>query len=225
MDQVKSVLKANDTFHPKHKRSPLIIPVALNPELRHDPSCKTKVLGITCMAHGGHVVLQWGPVKIREQFSLLDTFITDPPCKRAEISLTVRFLKPKTPIYWPSKEHPFKIWVNRVRAFSETGLTFQDILRAALNARGGVECRDDLKLLSKGGPIGYKGFSWPLFASLREAIDLLPKYTGIKEFLDCPLMEVEVLLTDDIATPTPGERAAISALYSKIEQDREMRRH
>lgn len=169
--------------------------VTLNPELRHDEECHTRRFGQTCIGHGRNVKLQWGPAPIRQHFSLLDTFISDPPCQRAEVSLTVSFQD-------GASTFPITIAVENVTVSSETGLIFQDILRLALNARR-WSCTDKVP-----GSVSYLISSE---ASLREAIDRLPEYTTIPGLLECPLMEVKLTLLDDVAAPTPEERAAIAS--------------
>lgn len=169
--------------------------VTLNPELRHDEECHTRRFGQTCIGHGRDVKLQWGPAPIRQHFSLLDAYISDPPCKRAEVCLTVSFKD-------GASTFPITISVKNVTVSSEIGLTFQDILRLALNARE-WSCTDKVP-----GSVSYLISSE---SSLREAIDRLPKYTRIPGLLECPLMQVKLTLLDDVAAPTPDERAAIAS--------------
>lgn len=193
----------------------MVTVVAPNPELRYDEFCRMRRFGVTCLTHGNSVVLRWGPAPIRECLSLLDTYISDPPCKVAEVCLTVRFKIPADEFGCPQSkpEYPIKIWVDGVIASSESGLTFQDVLRAALYARRQTKCKDDFRFPSpyfgkKGAP-QYKTFSWNSSDQLRDVIGLLPKYTGIHEILDCPMMELKLTLLDDVAAPTPEEWAVL----------------
>jgi len=199
---------------------PMLTLVSLNPELRRDPVCKIRHYGLTCAGHGRRVMVQWGPSPIRKCHSLFDTYISDPPCKKAEVSLTVRFKKETRGALDSDPEYPIKIWVNNITASSESGLTFQDVLRAALNARGQTECKDDFNFLSQFADLSkddmfrYKTFSWAPDDSLRDAISLLPKYSGIPEILDCPLMELRLTLLDDVAATTQHERALLRQVRS-----------
>jgi hypothetical protein len=194
---------------------PALTLVSLNPELRHDPICKDRRYGLTCPGHGRRVTIQWGPVPIKQCHSLFDTYISDPPCKYAEVCLTVRFKKDVHSAADSGSEYPIKLWVSYITASSDSGLTFQDVLRAALNARGQTECKDDFNFPSQfehhieNGIFRYRTFSWARDLSLREIVGLLPEYTNIPEVLDCVLMELKMTLLDDIAAPTPQERAEL----------------
>jgi hypothetical protein len=53
----------------------------------------------------------------------------------------------------------------------------------------------------------YRQFSWAPNFSLREVIGDFSKFTEILEVLDCVLMELKMTLLDDVAVPTPQERA------------------
>ena len=189
--------------------------VSLNPELRHDEACTMRCFGLTCARHGTRVMVRWGPSPIKQCHSLFDTYISDPPCMRAEVCLTVRFKKEVNGVSDSAPEYPIKIWVSGITASSESGLTFQDVLRAALNARTGIECKDDFNFPSKLdhpselSALRYRTFSWAPNRSLREIIDDLPKHTEIPEVLECVLMELRLTLLDDIAAPTPQERAEL----------------
>jgi hypothetical protein len=55
----------------------------------------------------------------------------------------------------------------------------------------------------------YKTFSWAHNDSLKEAINRLPEYSKIPEILDCALMVLKLTLLDDVAAPTPEERALL----------------
>jgi len=191
----------------------LLTLVSLNPELRPDPLCKNQRFGLTCAGHGRRVMVQWGPTPIKRCHSLFDTYISDPPCKNAKLNLTVRFKKQVRGVADSDSEYPIKLWVSYITASSDSGLTFQDVLRAGLNARGQTECKDDFNFPSKfehhskNGIFRYRTFSWAPDLSLREVIDSLPKYTKIPEVLDCVLFELKMTLLEDIAAPTPQERA------------------
>lgn len=193
-----------------------ITPVAVNPGFRLDEGCWTRNLGINHLEHEGKVVLHWGPAKIRQQFSFLDTFITDPPCKTAEIRLTVHFRKPDHGYFdnTTEPEYPLELLVSSRTVSSEKGLTLQDLLCAALNTRRRNICQDQLNLPVLFGLPGYAPFHYGSEISLREAIALLPQYTGIKRILDCPVFEARIVLLDDVATPTPEQWATISAASS-----------
>jgi hypothetical protein len=196
---------------------PALTLVSLNPELQHDPICKDRRYGLTCPGHGRRVMVQWGPVPIKQCHSLFDTYISDPPCKYAEISLTVRFRKQelRSTVQDSDAEYPIKLWASYITASSDSGLTFQDVLRAGLNARGQTECKDDFNFPSKfehhiaDDIFRYRTFSGARDLSLREVVGLLPDYTKIPEVLDCVLMELEMTLLDDIAAPTLQERAEL----------------
>ena len=95
---------------------------------------------MTCRTHGRRFKLVWGPVPIRQCFSLFNTNISDPPCRKAEVCLTVRFKKPTTDTPDSGAEFPIRIRVDNVIASSESGLTFQDVLITALNTQGRIEC-------------------------------------------------------------------------------------
>lgn len=161
-------------------------------------------------------MVQWGPVPIKQCHSLFDTFISDPPCKYAEVCLTVRFKKKELRGAADSDaEYPIKLWASYITASSDSSLTFQDVLRACLNVRGQTECEDNFNFLSqfehhiKHDIFRYRTFSWARDLSLREIVGLLPEYTNIPEVLDCVLMELKMTLLDDIAAPTPQERAEL----------------
>lgn len=193
----------------------IVTMVTLNPELRYDEFCRMRRFGVTCLTHGKSVVLRWGPAPIRQCLSLMDTYISDPPCKAAEVCLTVRFKTPADEFGRPQAkpEYPMKIWMDGIIARSESGLTFQDVLRAALYARGQAECKDDFRFPSAftgmAGASPYKTFSWDSGDQLRDVIELLPKYTGIHEILDSPTTELKLTLLDNIAAPTPEEWASL----------------
>jgi hypothetical protein len=198
-----------------HRLPSMFTLVTLNPQLQHDPICSLRRWGLSCAGHGRRVMVRWGPAPIRQCHSLFDTYICDPPCKRAEVGLTVRFKKEVRGIVDSDTNYPIKIWVSNVIARSESGLTFQDVLMAALNARGYTECKDDfnfpseLEHPSKLHVLHYKTFSWADDDSLREVVSGLPKYSKIPEILDCPMMELKLTLLDDVAAPTPEERALL----------------
>lgn len=189
--------------------------VSLNPELRYDAACAMRRYGLTCVHHGTRVKVRWGPAPIKQCHSLFDTYISDPPCRRAEVCLTVRFKKEVHGVSDSAPEYPIKIWVSNITASSECGLTFQDVLRAALNAREGIDCKDDFNLPSKLehpsklSALRYRTFSWAPNKSLREIIGDLSKHTKIPEVLACVLMELKLTFLDDIAAPTPQERAEL----------------
>jgi hypothetical protein len=193
----------------------LLTLVSLNPELRPNPICKNQRFGLTCAGHGRRVMVQWGPTPIKQCHSLFDTYISDPPCKNAEFNLTVRFKKAACNASDSGAEYPIKLWVSYITANSDSGLTFQDVLLAALNARGQTECKDDFNFHSrfehpgKNDAFRYRTFSYAPNLSLREVIDLLPEYTKIPKILDCVLFELKMTLLDDIAVPTPQERAEL----------------
>ena len=174
-----------------------------------------RCFGLTCARHGTRVMVRWGPSPIKQCHSLFDTYISDPPCMRAEVCLTVRFKKEVNGVSDSAPEYPIKIWVSGITASSESGLTFQDVLRAGLNARGQTECKDDFNFPSKfehhiaDDIFRYRTFSGARDLSLREVVGLLPDYTKIPEVLDCVLMELEMTLLDDIAAPTLQERAEL----------------
>jgi hypothetical protein len=190
--------------------------VSLNPELQHDPICKDRRYGLTCPGHGRRIMVQWGPAPIKQCHSLFDTYISDPPCKYAEVCLTVRFKKQELRGATNSDaEYPIKLWASHITASSDSGLTFRDVLRAGLNARGQTECKDDFNFPSQfehhieNDIFRYRTFSWARNLSLREVVGLLPEYTKIPEVLDCVLMELKMTLLDDIAAPTPQECAEL----------------
>jgi hypothetical protein len=189
--------------------------VSLNPELQHDPICKDRRYGLTRPGHGRRVMVQWGPTPIKQCHSLFDTYISDPLCKYAEVSLTVRFKKDVHGVADSDAEYPIKLWVSYITASADSGLTFQDVLRAALNARGQTECKDDFNFPSqfehhiKNDSFRYKTFSWAPDRSLREVIGDLPRYTEIPQILDCVLMELKLTLLNDVAAPSLQERAEL----------------
>jgi hypothetical protein len=189
--------------------------VSLNPELKHDAVCTMRRCGLTCARHGTRVMVQWGPAPIKQCHSLFDTYISDPPCKRVEVSLAVRFNRKSRSVQDSESEYPIKLWLSNITASSDSGLTFQDILRAALNAQGGIECKDDFNFPSqfehpsKSDVFRYRTFSWPPDDSLRDVIGRLPEYTEISEVLDCVLMELKLTLLDDVAAPTQQELAEL----------------
>ena len=160
-------------------------------------------------------MVRWGPAPIKQCQSLFDTYISGPPCKKAEVCLTVRFKKEVRGVSDSASEYSIKIWVSGITASSESGLTFQDVLRAALNARTGIECKDDFNFPSKLdhpnelSALRYRTFSWAPNESLRDMIGDLLEHTGIPEVLNCVLMELKLTLLDDIAAPTPQERAEV----------------
>ena len=123
--------------------------VGLNPELRHDGVCAMRCFGLTCARHGTRVMLRWGSAPIQQCHSLIDTYISDPPCKKAEVCLTVRFKKELRGVSDSVPGYPIAIWVNGITASSESGQTFQDVLRVTLNAREGIECKDGSNLPSR----------------------------------------------------------------------------
>jgi hypothetical protein len=198
-----------------HRRPSAFTLVTLNHQLRHDPICSLRRWGLTCAGHERRVMVQWGPAPIRQCHSLFDTYICDPPSKRAEVCLTVSFKKEVRGASDSDTKYPTKIWVSNVTAKSESGLTFQDVLRAALNAHGQTECKDDfnfpseLQHPSELDMLRYKTFSWAHNDSLKEAINRLPEYSKIPEILDCALMVLKLTLLDDVAAPTPEERALL----------------
>jgi len=158
-------------------------------------------------------MVQWGPTPIKQCHSLFDTYISDPPCKNAEFNLTVRFKKKACNAFDSDAECPIKLWASYITASSDSGLTFQDVLLAGLNARGQTECKGNFNFPSqfehpdKNDAFRYKTFPWAPGLSLREVIDLLPKYTKILEVLNCVLMELKMTLLDDVAALLPQERA------------------
>jgi hypothetical protein len=101
-----------------------------------------------------------------------------------------------------SSVFPVEISVHGVWVGSERGLTFQDFLRAALNSRNWI-CSDKVP--------GSKSYLMARDISLREAIGRLPEYTSTPTLLDCPVMQAKLILLDDVAAPTPEERATIAA--------------
>ncbi|GAB7325601.1 hypothetical protein MBLNU13_g09592t1 [Cladosporium sp. NU13] len=124
--------------------------VSFNPELlRHDGMCTTRCFGLNCARHGTRVMVRWRPASIKQCHSLFDTSISDPPCKIAEVCMKVRFRKEACSAPNSAPEYPIKFWVSGITANSESGLTFQDVLRAALNARIGIKCKDDFNFPSK----------------------------------------------------------------------------
>ena len=189
--------------------------VSLNPELRHDEVCTMRCCGLTCARHGTRVMVRWGPAPIKQCHSLFDTYISDLSCKKADVCLIVRFRKGPCSAPNSAPEYPIKIWVSGITARSESGLTFQDVLRIALNAKEGIECKDDFNFPSKFehpselSALRYRTFSWAPNESLREIIGDLPKHTEIPEILQCVLMELKLTLLDDVAAPTPQERAEL----------------
>jgi hypothetical protein len=176
----------------------LLTLVSLNPELRPNPICKNQRFGLTCAGHGRRVMVQWGPTPIKQCHSLFDTYISDPPCKNAEFNLTVRFKKAACNASDSGAEYPIKLWVSYITANSDSGLTFQDVLLAALNARGQTECKDDFNFPSrfehpgKNDAFRYRTFSYAPNLSLREVIDLLPEYTKIPKILPTPHERAEL---------------------------------
>ena len=189
--------------------------VSLNPELRHDAACAMRRYGLTCVHHGTRVKVRWGPAPIKQCHSLFDTYISDPSCKKAEVCLTVRFKKDLCSVSDSAPEYPIKIWVSNITASSESGLTFQDVLRAALNAREGIDCKDNFNFSSKLehpselSALRYRTFAWAPNKSLREIIGDLPKHTKIPEVLGCVMMELKLTLLDDIAAPTLQQHAEL----------------
>ena len=189
--------------------------VSLTPELRHDEVCTMRCFGLTCARHGTRVMVRWGPTPIKRCHSLFDAYISDPPCKRAEVCLTVRFSKKARSAPNSAPEYPIKIWVSGITASSESGLTSQDVLRAALNAREGIDCKDDFNFPSRLdhpselSALRHRTFSRAPNRSLREIIGDLLKHTKIPEVLACVLMELKLTFLDDIAAPTPQERAEL----------------
>lgn len=202
-----AVFHWNSVINPVQSlRFETLTPVAINPEFRLDEGCCSRDLGTNHLECEGDVVLHWGPAKIRQQFSFLDTFITDPPCKTAEICLTVRFRKPEHGFFDSAEpEYPVELMVSSRTVSSEKGLTLQDLLCAALNTRRRTICQDQLNLPIIHGLPGYAPFHYGSETSLRESIALLPRYTGIKRILDCPVFEARIILLDDVATPNPEQ--------------------
>jgi hypothetical protein len=176
-------------------RQTLLTLVSVNPELPRHGKCRKRQFGMACTGCRKKVVLEWGPANIRQTFSLLDTYVSDPPCKEARVCLGVGF-------QGESSVFPVEISVHGVWVGSERGLTFQDFLRAALNSRNWI-CSDKVP--------GSKSYLMARDISLREAIGRLPEYTSTPTLLDCPVMQAKLILLDDVAAPTPEERATIAA--------------
>jgi hypothetical protein len=150
--------------------------------------------GTSCIDYGMRVKLEWGPGQIREYSSLLDTYVSDPPCNRVHVGLHMHFRDRATMF-------PVEIWADGVVTGLEEGLTFGDIVRAALNARGWRSSSEDYRVRSC---LTTNDFT------LEEALDRLWEYTGIPTHLNRPLISIDLCLLDDVVTPTPEELAAIA---------------
>jgi hypothetical protein len=68
----------------------LVTLVTLNPGLQHVGIGDIR-FGTSCTSYGTRLNLEWGPAPLREHSSLLDTYLSDPPCKRVYVGLTVNF--------------------------------------------------------------------------------------------------------------------------------------
>jgi hypothetical protein len=103
--------------------------VTLNPEFRYAYDYSPRRFGTICVGHGVKINLEWGPAPIRYHSNLLDTYVSDPPCKKVDVGLRVNFRDRAT-------KFPTDVWVDCIATNLEKGLTIGDTLRAALSARG-----------------------------------------------------------------------------------------
>jgi hypothetical protein len=105
----------------------LVTLVTLNPELRHVWNSSMR-FGTSSVGHGVKIKLEWGPAPIRYHSSLLDMYVSNPPCKKVDVGLRVNF-RDRATVF------PIEMWVDCITTNLEKGLTIGDTLRAALSAR------------------------------------------------------------------------------------------
>jgi hypothetical protein len=168
--------------------------VTLNPEFRYAYDYSPRRFGTICVGHGVKINLEWGPAPIRYHSNLLDTYVSDPPCKKVDVGLRVNFRDRAT-------KFPTDVWVDCIATNLEKGLTIGDTLRAALSARGWQ---------SSSRVSEVKSFLMTKDVTLEEALGRLTKNAGMPLHPDRPLISIDLCLLDDVVTPTPEDLAAIA---------------
>jgi hypothetical protein len=173
----------------------LVTPVALNPILEVFSTSTRQNLG--CIrrkffnrSHHEHVRLE-APEQsvVGRHSSLLATFISDPPCKVAKVSMTLTIQTTRTSMRPQYQPHSFSSKMITVQ--SDTGLKLSDLWDTALDAPGDYRWKSEYGII-RSRPV----------ASFRNVLNRLREPST---FLS-GMMDIELC---DVVVPTPEEWAAV----------------